>query len=292
MIIWLASYPKSGNTWVRVIINQIINNNLKKENEVFDDLPNIRRYPTKNDIEGISEILINNNEANNTQKLVEHTVKRWIPSQQKINLNGKVNILKTHNMLCEINLSEKKYAFTNTNNTTGVIHIVRDPRNIVTSLKNHFSDETFEETIEMLFEKFNWSGLTENEVPQLLSSWQNHYNSWKKFPNNNLLIRYEDILNNPKNEINRIANYIKKFIKLEISDKKINKIIFNTTFNNFKKQEAKGYFKENSINKKTGEKNIFFYLGPNNNWKSILNKKFSDEIEEKFKIEMQELGYI
>ena len=43
MIIWLASYPKSGNTWVRVIINQIINNNLKKENEVFDDLPNIRR---------------------------------------------------------------------------------------------------------------------------------------------------------------------------------------------------------------------------------------------------------
>ena len=278
MIIWLASYPKSGNTWVRVLISKIINFDKIDFENPFGFIDQIESYPN---VKHFSTLI---KDFNNPDEIVPN----WINSQNLLNLNKNIKIFKTHNMLGSFG----KHSFTDLNNTTGVIHIVRDPRNIVTSLKNHFSDETFEETIEMLFEKFNWSGLTENEVPQLLSSWQNHYNSWKKFPNNNLLIRYEDILNNPKNEINRIANYIKKFIKLEISDKKINKIIFNTTFNNFKKQEAKGYFKENSINKKTGEKNIFFYLGPNNNWKSILNKKFSDEIEEKFKIEMQELGYI
>ena len=38
MIIWLASYPKSGNTWVRTIINQIIFNDVKSKTEVFDNL--------------------------------------------------------------------------------------------------------------------------------------------------------------------------------------------------------------------------------------------------------------
>ena len=292
MIIWIASYPKSGNTWLRVIINQMINDDLKNEDEVFDDLPSIRRYPSQIDIRNISEILLDSKEKNNKQKLIEHTIKNWIPSQQIINLNGKVNILKTHNMLCEINLNEEKYSFTDKKNTLGVIHIVRDPRNIVTSLKNHFSQENIEETIEMLFEQFNWTGMTDKETPQLLSSWQNHYNSWKKFPRNNLLIKYEDMLNNTKSEIIKIANYLKNFININISDEKINKIISNTSFDNFKIQEAKGKFKGNSVNKKTGKENTFFYLGPENKWEKILDKKFSEKIEERFKIEMKELGYI
>ena len=60
MIIWLASYPKSGNTWVRTIINQIIFNDVKSKNEVFDNLSRIRRYPSKTDI-----VRIATNDQNN-----------------------------------------------------------------------------------------------------------------------------------------------------------------------------------------------------------------------------------
>ena len=58
MIIWIASYPKSGNTWVRGIVNQLINNDVKKNQDVFDGLLKIRRYPSKVDVIDLSLIHI------------------------------------------------------------------------------------------------------------------------------------------------------------------------------------------------------------------------------------------
>jgi len=292
MIIWLASYPKSGNTWVRTIINQLIDNDIKSKDEVFEDLLKIRRYPTQSDIKGLSEIISKKNAKDKKKKLIEHTLKNWIPSQENLNLNNELNIFKTHNMLCKIDLEGKKYSFTDIKNSIGVIHIVRDPRNLVTSLKSHFSHDSEEDTINMILNKFSWTGFTKDEAPQLLSSWNNHYNSWKKFPNNNLLIRYEDLLNNTKKEINKLSDYLSNFIKFNISEEKIERIISNTSFQNFKEQELKGKFNENSYNNKTGKKNIFFNLGPKNNWKTILNKKYANIIENEFKTEMKELGYL
>ena len=51
-------------------------------------------------------------------------------------------------------------------------------------------------------------------------------------------------------------------------------------------------FVESPINKETGKKQTFFNLGPKNEWKNILEKKFVKEIESKFSIEMKELDYI
>ena len=44
MIVWLASYPKSGNTWLRFFIVSLLLGN--KENINFNDLGNvISQYP-------------------------------------------------------------------------------------------------------------------------------------------------------------------------------------------------------------------------------------------------------
>ena len=293
MIIWLASYPKSGNTWVRTIINQIIFNDVKSTTEVFDNLSRIRRYPSKTDILGLPQ-LPNNNIFTKEQKkeAVDFTIKNWSISQDKINKNNKINILKTHNILCKLNLDGKNYSFTDLNNTIGVIHIVRDPRNIVTSVKNHFSISTEEDSIDMLCDNYNWTGFANNEIPQLLSSWNNHYNSWKKFPKNYLLIKYEDLVSDISKEIMRIAKYLSNYFEYEISEKIVDEIKKNTSFENFKELETKGKFNENSINEITGEKNTFFNLGPENNWKKILKKESIDKIEKEFNKEMKELGYL
>ena len=293
MIIWLASYPKSGNTWVRTIINQIIFNDIKSKTEVFDKLTRIRRYPSKIDIIGLPQ-LPNHNEFTKEQKkeVIDFTIKNWSVSQDKINKNNKTNILKTHNILCKLNLDGKNYSFADLNNTIGVIHIVRDPRNIVTSVKNHFSINTEEDSVEMLCDNYNWTGFANNEIPQLLSSWSNHYNSWKKFPNNYLLIKYEDLVSDISKEIMRIAKYLSNHFEYEFSDKIVDEIKKNTSFENFKELETKGKFNENSINEITGEKNTFFNLGPENNWKKILKKESIYKIEEEFKKEMKELGYL
>ena len=127
MIIWLASYPKSGNTWVRTIINQIIFNDVKSTTEVFDNLSRIRRYPSKTDIIGLPHLPNNNIFTKEHKKeVIDFTIKNWSISQDKINKNNKTNILKTHNILCKLNLDGKNYSFTDLNNTIGVIHIVRD----------------------------------------------------------------------------------------------------------------------------------------------------------------------
>ncbi len=293
MIIWLASYPKSGNTWVRTIINQIIFDDVKSKNEVFDNLSRIKRYPSKADIIGLPQISKTGSPTKEEQKqVIDFTVKNWENSQNNINKNNKINILKTHNMLCNINLDGQDYPFANIKNSLGVIHIVRDPRNIVTSAKNHFSIGTEEESVEMLSDKYNWTGFTNNEIPQLLSSWGNHYNSWKKFPKNYLLIKYEDLVSDIKKEILRIKEYLSNHFECKISETKVIEIEKNTSFENFKELESNGKFNENSINEVTGDRKTFFNLGPENDWKIILKKENSNKIEKIFFNEMKELGYL
>ena len=291
MIIWLASYPKSGNTWVKNIINQIIHGHYKNKEDVFEHSSRIRRYPAKKDFLDLPQIPSKGEYTDEQKKIViNHTVKNWKQSQDNINLNKKINILKTHNMLCSIDL-DKKYPFTNKDNTIGVIHIVRDPRNIVASVNNHYSHNSQEKSVNMLLNQYNWIGFKDNDVPQLLSSWKNHYNSWKRFPGNNLLIKYEDLIKNTKNVIFNLIEYLSKFFELKASEIKINKIIENTSFENFRAQEKMGKFKENALNE-LGEKKQFFFLGPKNNWKNYLKQENVEKINLNFKDEMEELGYL
>ena len=46
------------------------------------------------------------------------------------------------------------------------------------------------------------------------------------------------------------------------------------------------------MNLETGIKETFFNLGPKNDWKKILSKDISDEVDKKFESEMKELDYL
>ena len=292
MIIWLASYPKSGNTWVRTIINELLYNN--NNNEIFDDTSkNIRQFPSFVDFENYLDFTLEDRTNETKKKLINETIKSWVKLQKKINLDNKIKFFKTHNLLGKFIVENKEYSFTNLENSIGVIHIVRDPRSIISSLKNHFSLETEEEAEKMISNHDTWSGLKhKNSIPNYFSSWSHHYNSWKRFPKNNLLLKYEDILLNPKAEITKIIFYLKKFFKLEVDQNKIEIIIEKTSFENFKKNESEGKFNENAMGTIKGKNVKFFYLGPKNDWKKLLQKATILKIEEKFKNEMKELGYI
>ena len=292
MIIWLASYPKSGNTWLRSILGQFFEKELN-EDKVFEKSKKIRLYPSNIDYSEIDDVFKSKfYPQEQKKKILDKTIINWSLSQSKINLNNKINFFKTHNMLCKIKINDKSYSFTSLENTIGVIHIVRDPRNIFTSLKNHFGLMDDKAVLKFMFDKDLTIGLDENKVPQLLSSWKNHYNSWKKFPKNNILIKYEDLLFDTKNQILRLIKYVDNFTKISISDHDLDKIINNTSFENLKRLEVKGMFDENSINKKTGKSNVFFNMGIKNDWKKLLDKNSISMIEEKFRDEMIELGYL
>ena len=291
MIIWLASYPKSGNTWLRTIISQLLYKNLNDE-EVLEESRKIRLYPSKIDFLDLDEDFKLPVYPDEKKKLIlDKTVINWEASQSKLNLDKKLRILKTHNMLCRLKIKNDFYTFTNLENTLGVIHIVRDPRNIFTSLINHFSFESDEKALEFIFNDNQTVGIEENTIPQLLSSWNNHYNSWKRFPKNNILIKYENLILDPKKEILKLTQYLRQFFELSYSDNELDQILHNSSFENLKNLEEKGLFKENALNKDNVTKK-FFYLGKKNDWKKLLDKKVSEALEKNFKKEMLELGYL
>ena len=281
MIIWLSSYPKSGNTWVRSLIASILYS--EDGTHSFKNMNKIKQYPLRNQFKNL---ISNFHDINQIKK-------NWILSQDEINLDQKIKLFKTHHVNCKLGTD----AFTNLNNTLGVIYIVRDPRNIISSIKNHYSLDNYEKAKKMLFTKNQAIGTNPNENKEknfltLIGSWGTHYNSWKNTKKNFLLIRYEDLIINTEKELRRIIEYLKIFFKINVSDEKIIKAINTTSFNSLKNMEKKGLFKENAFDKKTGERKNFFNLGPNNNWHKLLDKKIAKEIEEKFKNEMKELGYI
>ena len=276
MIIWLASYPKSGNTWVRGFIISLLYTTDGTSN--LEDFKKINQYPLKSHFENLTS---NFNDITKFKKY-------YHKSQDIINLDNKIKILKTHNALLNVDGDN----FSSTKNTLGVIHIVRDPRTVVTSLKHHYSVPDFEKAKEFLFDEkrivFGNFDKKDYPLPTLLASWKTHYLSWKQVKLNYLLIKYENLLNNPIQEFSKISNYFSKLLNKKFSEKKIENSIKSNSFNNLKKmEELKGFGEFITNNNKK-----FFNLGPKNNWKTLLEKHTADEIKAKFNHEMKELGYL
>ena len=278
MIIWLASYPKSGNTWVRIFLNSLFS----QTNETNINEIKITQFPQRKNFEGLT---------NNIDD-IEEMVKNSINSQVKVNLDNKVKIFKTHNAYWRLG----KHFFTDTDNTLGCIYIVRDPRNIVTSIKNHFDKKDIDKAFEFLKNERKLIGTLdkpelEADLPTVISSWQNHYNSWKKLKTNYLLIKYENLLEKPESEFFKITDFLKKVSNFEFKRENILECIKNSEFTKLRKQEENNGFIE-AQKDKGGIPIKFFNLGPENDWKKTLDKKITKEIETIFEKEMLELGYL
>ena len=280
MIIWIASYPKSGNTWVRTIISSLLHTN----DGLFDfsKIKKIDQYPQTRFFEGLT------NEYNNIHEIKKY----WITSQEKINLDGNIKFFKTHHSNCKID----NHSFTNKNCTLATIYIVRDPRNLIDSISNHFS-KTAEESKKFILTPTVLSlgkegKLKVGRVVTYVGSWKEHYQFWTKNNKNLLLIRYEDLVKNINKELSKIIGFLKKFIDFKITDKKIENIINSTSFESLKKIEENGNFNENVFVKRSDYKVKFFNKGPKNIWQNTLPENIRIELEDKLKNEMIELGYI
>ena len=133
MIVWLASYPTSGNTFVRSLLSSYIFSNDGNFN--FELLKNVKQFPDNLLFEQLGV---------NTDNEIE-MYQNYINSQKIFNNKDSIRFLKTHS--CFFNT--KQFQFTDRHNTLGVIYVVRDPRNIVTSYSHHFQ-KTPQESLENL----------------------------------------------------------------------------------------------------------------------------------------------
>ena len=283
MIIWIASYPKSGNTWVRSLLSTYLYS--EDGNFNFNLLKKILKFPSKKYLEYFIK------DFSNIKKVSEY----WITAQERINLQNenKSIFLKTHSALCTL----EKNPFTNKKNTQAVIYIVRDPRNVITSVGNHYS-MNIKESYNFMTDKNRiitqdkWGG-DNFGISEVLGSWSDHYKSWKNMNFAPILnIKYEDLINDTKKSLIEIINFLQKFTEIKIDNKKISKTVESCNFENLRKMEKNEGFDEAAYSKKSNKKIDFFHLGKKNNWKNLLNHEMEKKIREKFHDEMRELKYI
>ena len=287
-IFWISSYPKSGNTLLRAIISSLFFSN--DGNFDFKMLNHTTQFEIRKRLNIIKKI-----DNSDFLKIEDLKVlsKYWLILQSKENMGIKdrFGFVKSHS--CLVSMSNNW--FTNEKFTTGYLYVVRDPRDIAISWSKH-SGLNIDDSIEFMSNNqscIGWSE-TKSELPNkiipktYLGTWDGHVKSWSE--NNldvpKLILRYEDLVYEKKNNINKIVSFFKDSynINFENLDLKINNIIKSTDFNNLKNLEAKYGFKEANLGS-------FFRKGEKNQWQSILNNSQIKKIEYNFRDFMNKFSY-
>ena len=279
MIIWLSSYPKSGNTFLRSILGTYFFS--QDGNCTFEHIYKIGQFPSLNHFRDMN-IDVND---------IDQTMANYTKVQNYLNTKNKsIKLFKTHSTFFK---RSNGVSFCNFESSLGAIYIVRDPRNVVTSYAHHYSI-TVDEAFKRIINEDLFIAKTELNPEIYVSSWSLNYLSWKKAGIPVLFIKYEDLIKNTKEKLIEVFNFFQTLgmNKSLYDDKKLDNVIKSTQFNNMKKLEKENDFREAVFKNKTDEKIPFFNLGPSNNWKNILDPNLANKIEKAFSKEMEELGYL
>ena len=250
-LLWVASYPKSGNTWVRAFIENYLSNQHQPVD--INSLFRIRQAEAKAFryapyVEG----------GDTTRLSVEEVCALRPRVQADIARDAKGTVfLKTHNYLGEFG----GYPLQNAAVTSGAIYIVRNPLDVVISLARYF-DFSIDEAIDYMAEEATGTANEKENVPQVISSWSIHVQSWTQEPRPEILVlRYEDMLGNPVKVFRKLVS----FLGQPRDPERLKRAIRFSSFDQLKLQEKRSGFIEKHENA-----NTFFRQGKKNQWSGKL----------------------
>jgi hypothetical protein len=262
-ITWLASYPKSGNTWVRAILSSGLTGSCDI-NRLGYVVPSFNNAVKKVQF-AANQLEPNHNSAN-----------FWGMAQRRaaFDISSKQIIFKTH--IAALKYEGEKFPLENV--TKKIIYVARDPRDVAISYANHYN-LGLNQAIENIMSQNNAVTDPENKDFEFISSWEQHVTSWLALKQPKLIIKYEELEDDAIAVIRRIFDFveIKPLIEYE-------QIAEQTSFKRLKKQEKKSGFVE-SVNKKN-----FFNKGRSKQWKNISEtnwKKLAEQTSEAMSL----LGY-
>lgn len=267
----MASYPKSGNTWVRAFIQNFLD---------ATDRPA--------DINALDKYFADESKPNWYQPLVQESLAdlslkqicELRPTVQKniaASRAGSV-FVKTHNILGAYNgqpLHEMSV-------TAGAIYVVRNPLDVVLSLADHFG-LSIDDAIIFMNNKATGSPTDEANVASVLSSWSDHVHSWTASDDSTCILRYEDLLAKPEKEFSRLL----QFLGIDRDRARLKRAIQFCSFLEMRKQEKQQGFIERSPNSRR-----FFRTGKKNQWRTALSREQIGQITEAHRDEMQRFKYL
>lgn len=273
-IVWLTSYPKSGNTWLRCFLEALIYGTL-----------NINQLKVANIF--CSRALFDNIFDVDSRLLKEYEIKNQMPAMMRYHAQTAQKLLffKIHDAFSYNQIGEP---IVPADVSHKVIYLIRNPLDIVASYANHSS-----RTNDSIIRKMNQSdaylsrqanGLNNlGHLPQCLLSWCEHVESWHQQKHLEVVtIRYEDMNDNPYSTFAKIV----AAIGLETTTEQINRAIEYCEFENLKKIEKKEGFIER------GNNNIsFFRKGKVNSYQDELTPVQISSICRVHGLTMRKFGY-
>jgi len=277
-IIWLASYPKSGNTWFRSFLAAL------KASDSFLDINNLNSdglFSGKDKFESVLEIdsdFLYFDEIQKYQSLVWNHISSKAEQKQFVKIHDSFNFVSF----------DIKKSLIPEEATYKAVYIVRNPFDVVSSLANHIGSTvefsaTFLNRSDAYFgEPFN-KRKGGDQFYQHLGTWNEHVKSWLIHPSFPVLfIRYEDM---KMNSFITFKNAL-EFIELSYSDDQIKQALDMTSFEKLRKQEEDNGFKEKSSKAK-----YFFNKGEINYGESLLSEEQIESIKSVNEEMMRHFGY-
>ena len=273
-IVWIASYPKSGNTWLRIfLVNYIVNADrpvsINETYKIARGDSDLNEYTAMNKGDSF--------DSENLEVVLDLR-KRVI--SEIATTGASINLVKTHAPYRELfgyDLIPKQYS-------RSAIHIVRNPLDQVISYASHYG-VSIDSAIEHCAKEDHFVGAMPGRqaITQFLGSWASHVHSWSThddFPV--LTIRYEDM----RAQTFAVFAHIINFIKLPYDEQRLKKAIRFSNFRALQKQEVINGFAENSPNQER-----FFRKGTSGQWKDVLTKDQIARIRSEHGAVMKQLGY-
>jgi len=274
-IYWLASYPKSGNTWFRAFLK-----NLLDEGSEPVDINALNTGGIASSRDWIDEVL-----GFDSAELTHSEVERLRPAVYRWSLREPdIGYRKIHDAYTYLADGEP---LVSRQGTRGALYILRNPLDVAPSLANHMNCTIDEAITRMGNSSFTLAkeknGLAE-QVPQRLLSWSEHVTSWLDAPG--LLrevIRYEDMKSHPLKTFTQAA----MFLELPTTPERIEKAVRFSDIRELQKQETEKGFRE-----RPKRASRFFRKGAAGDWKNTLTpEQISRIIQNHFAV-MRRFHYI
>jgi hypothetical protein len=274
-IYWLASYPKSGNTWLRVFLE-----NLRKKTNVPADINELKNGHIASSRVWLDDVL-----GFDCAELSHTEIERLRP--QIYDWSSHTEGIGYHKIHDAYQITEDGLPIIGKESTLGAIYIVRNPLDIAASLANHNSTSIDQAIEQMGSESYSLNHSLKrigNQVKQRLNTWSKHVASWVDAPNLNCLtIRYEDMLAHPIVTFTQVST----FLNLSRNPVEILQAIEFSSFQELAKQEREKEFKEAPA--KMGR---FFRNGIADGWRSELTNSQVERIISDHGPMMQRFGYL
>ena len=276
-IIWLISYPKSGNTWFRAFLTALFSNGELEINRLKTD----GIFASRRIFDYYSEIDSRDLYHVESRQMIADVYRSYANDNEA----DEHKIIKVHDAF-ETDIEGNSIFPQDV--THCAIYIIRNPLDLAGSMANHFNIN-IQEAVNMLNKRnahmTNQSG-NFNKYPQfrqLISDWSSHVNGWTLAPPFPMfVVRYEDMLTNAIDIFKKSIH----FIGGEYTTQQIAEAAKACSFQELSKQE-----KEKGFHEKSRRSPVFFRSGTMKNWERELTAEQIDEIRAIHKDTMQRYSY-